>query len=108
MNRFLPVLLALCAGAAQAEFKDGNRWLSDYRTATGEVANAAALGYVQGVADTTYGVIHCAPGNTTAGQLADMTKQFLEVFPERRSHSADSVILGLLKATWPCPKRNNL
>ena len=43
MNRFLPVLLALCAGAAQAEFKDGNRWLSDYRTATGEVANAAAL-----------------------------------------------------------------
>jgi len=98
---FVGCAIAVAAAAAQAEFWDGNKL---YERLTSEVSfnQGAALGYVMGVADTTLGVLHCAPATATAGQLQDMVTQHLRVYPERRTRTADSLVIDTLKAAWPC------
>ena len=97
--------LALVCAPALAEFKDGNRLLSQLNTGTGsDYMNA--LGYITGVADVLYGVTHCAPPNVTAGQITDMVRNYLDNFPATRHLSADRHIHHVLKSTWPCPERN--
>ena len=103
MKRTIILALAL-AGTAHAEFKDGNKLLSDMRDSSNYV-QGVALGYVTGVADVGIGVIHCSPSNLTAGQLHDMIKNYLENTPADRHYSADSIINRVLKTMWPCPKR---
>ena len=97
-------LLALCA-TAQAEFKDGNKLYSDLTGNHG--AQMLALGYITGVADALGGVTHCAPANVTAGQIFDMTKQYLEENPSLRHFTADLIVSRVLGRTWPCPKKGN-
>jgi hypothetical protein len=104
MKRLLTVsLVALCA-TANAEFWDGNKLLE---RATGETwyEKGVAIGYIMGVTDTTLGISHCAPSNVTAGQVEAMVVQHLRLFPERRARTGDSLVIEVLKATWPCPAR---
>lgn len=93
--------LVICA-TAHAEFKDGNKLLSDMNNNHSTQMNA--IGYVTGVADTLSGVTFCAPPSITAGQIYDMTKQYLEQNPANRHNSADRIIGLILRVTWPCSR----
>ena len=84
-----------------AEFLDGNGLLSRMNDSE-TVPRMVALGYVQGVADVYARVKVCAPQNVTAGQARDVVKQYLEINPDRRHYSADSLVLNALSQTWPC------
>ena len=102
------ILLSLlfCSGASQAEFMDGNKLLNDMRDAS-NFLQGHALGYVVGVADMGVGIVHCPPGNVTAGQLRDMVKNYLENMPAERHKSADEIVNKILKTMWPCAKRGS-
>ncbi len=84
-----------------AEFLDGNGLLSRMNDSE-TVPRMVALGYVQGVADVYARVKICAPQNVTAGQARDVVKQYLELNPERRHYSADSLVVNALAQVWPC------
>lgn len=99
-------LLAFC-GLAHAEFKDGNKLLADMNSDAWHT-RGVALGYVMGVVDTTYGVLHCAPENATSGQIRDMVQNYLNNKPVERTKPADVIIVNIVSAVWPCeskPKR---
>ena len=89
---------------ASAEFMDGNGLLSRMNDSE-TVPRVAALGYVQGVADVYAGTKICMPKNVTAGQARDVAKQYLEINPEKRHYSADSLVLNALAQVWPCANR---
>ena len=103
MRRFIVATVLGSCSLVHAEFKDGNRLLSQLNSTGMEYMNA--LGYVTGVADTLYGVTHCAPANVTAGQITDMVRNYLENVPATRHHSADRHVHHVLKSAWPCPER---
>lgn len=104
MKKLLIVFLLLPA-LAKAEFMTGNDLLTKQR-ASSIVDNMVALGYVQGVFDATQRVIHCADGAITAGQVNDMARQYLEMYPTIRNKTADVLLTELFKKTWPCANRN--
>lgn len=95
--------LALSSITANAEFRDGNKLLSELN---GQFSDKMfAIGYVAGAIDVLSGVTVCAPSNLTLGQATDMIKQYLEQFPADRHNSADRIINHVLKAAWPCAKK---
>jgi len=92
----------LCVSlTAHAEFKTGNELLSDLNSPD-TFLKGLSLGYIMGVADLGYGVIHCPPETVTAGQLRDMVRNYLTNTPAERHLSADTVINRVLRSTWPC------
>lgn len=101
-------LMAILLGAtsAQAEFKDGNKLLSQMQGTHSE--QMVAMGYITGVADTLHGVVACPPTNVTAGQLNDMVLKYLENFPQTRSFSGDVIVQRVLVTVWPCKKGSSL
>lgn len=96
----LLLTLAFVAGAAHAEFKDGNKLLTEIQGNTTDYIHA--IGYVMGVYDTTQGITHCPPRNVTAGQVTDMIKSYLEQYPENRHNTADRIVGLVLRRAWPC------
>ena len=96
--------LALACCSAHAEFRDGNRLLAELNSGS-PVQEALAVGYIMGVADVGYGTNHCAPGSVTAGQMRDMVKNWLTEHPQYRHFMGDAIVGGVLKNTWPCPKK---
>ena len=103
MVKKLFLCAALLAGSAYAEFKDGNKLLSDMNSTTINQMNA--LGYITGVADALMGVTFCMPSNVNAGQLYDMVKLYLENNPANRHNTADRIVNHVLKNVWPCAQR---
>lgn len=99
---FMAIWLGAASIPAQAEFKDGNRLLSEMRGSNLE--QMIALGYVTGVADALNGVSICPPPNVTAGQMNDMVLQYLDNFPRMRSFTGDTIIHRVLSTAWPCKK----
>ena len=97
------LLLALVCTAAHAEFKDGNKLLSDMNGNHSTQMNA--IGYVTGVADALAGITFCGPATVTAGQIYDMIKQYLDLYPANRHNTADRIINHVLKSAWPCAQR---
>jgi len=98
----LLILLAFC-GSAHAEFRDGNKLLSDLQ---GDIYDRMhALGYIVGVADMGRGFVNCMPENATAGQINDMVKNYLINTPADRHLTGDVIVNKVLKAVWPCAKR---
>ena len=97
-------VLALCfvAAGAHAEFKDGNKLLSEMNGS--QFQQMSALGYVVGVADALDGVTVCSPNSVTAGQIHDMVKQFLENNPGLRHFTGDAIVNRVLSKAWPCKK----
>jgi hypothetical protein len=102
-KQILSMIACIACASAQAEFKDGNRLLSEMNGDFGKQMNS--IGYVTGVADALSGATFCGPQNITAGQIYDMTKQFLENNPAVRHISADVIINRLLKNAWPCAQK---
>jgi hypothetical protein len=108
MKRFALTLLAVISmGSAQAEFVDGNQLLSQLRDTGSYFKQGHAMGYIAGVADMGYGVVHCAPTNLTQGQLNDMIKNYLENTPAERHLTGDVIVNKVLKTMWPCAKRGS-
>jgi len=98
----LLILLAFC-GSAHAEFRDGNKLLSDLQ---GDIYDRMhALGYIVGIADMGRGFVNCMPENATAGQINDMVKNYLINTPADRHLTGDVIVNKVLKAVWPCAKR---
>lgn len=102
MKRALLLMLA-CSGA-HAEFFTGNDLLSKLNSSS-YIDQSMAMGYVAGVSDTGTRVTHCPPRHATVGQVQDMVRYHLESNPSSRHFTADSIIINLLKATWPCANR---
>ena len=100
MKRTLAALMFVPALAC-AEFYSGNDLLNKM---DGAETGLIAMGYVAGVFDVGVGTNHCPPSHVTLGQVRDMVKQHLLMYPERRHYSADYLIMEMLKKTWPCKK----
>lgn len=94
---------ALLAGTAHAEFKDGNKLLSQLQGDNMDQSNA--LGYITGVYDTMLSFTHCPPPNVTAGQVTDMVRNYLTNVPAERHKTGDTIVLHVLKTAWPCAER---
>jgi len=101
----LILCLALTAGCAHAEFKDGNKLLAQLRGDATDYIHA--LGYITGVYDTLQHISHCPPPNVSAGQVGDMVKNYLEANPDTRHNTADRIVGLVLKNSWPCAARPN-
>ena len=89
---------------AHAEFMDGNN-LYKLARSDNQSENIAAIAYIMGVADAHYGINYCPPDNVKSLQLFDLTRQFLEQNPANRNHSADAIVLHVIKTVWPCNNR---
>jgi len=103
MKKLLVALLMVPA-LANAQFRSGNQLLTELQS-TEVIDRMYGLGYVVGVTDTMLNINHCPPGGISAGQLSDMTKNYLTNNPHVRHFSADSLVLVMLKQAWPCPKK---
>lgn len=101
MKKIILAILLAAAGAAHAEFLDGNMLLQRMNSAK-EQDQSLALGYVAGAADALHGVGYCPSANVTLQQAYDLVKLFLVEMPQHRAHSADVIIFGVLKTAFPC------
>lgn len=104
-NVLISALICVSFGA-QAEFYTGNELLQRINSESSS-ERSLAVGYVMGVADTTMGVSHCPPPEATSGQMRDMLRNYLNAFPQERHHSADILVVRVLRTAWPCAQRNN-
>ena len=101
MKRTFAALMFVPALAC-AEFYSGNDLMNKMNDS--DTGVFIAMGYIAGVFDSGYGVNHCPPNHVTLGQVRDMVKQMLISYPQIRNFSADSLVMDLLKKTWPCRK----
>lgn len=97
------LLLALLfvSTSASAAFRDGNKLLSEIRSSNLD-DKVYSMGYIAGVTDALYGVMHCAPGNVTLSQIIDMTQEYLVKNASIRNLAADVLIGSMLSTRWPC------
>ena len=102
MKKLLVALLMIPA-MAHAEFWTGNR-LYERLTSNEVIDRTQALGYVMGVYDVAVHAMFC-PGNESnisAGQVRDMTLNWLANNPHRRNESAEKLVIEGFKQVWPC------
>ena len=106
MKKLLIAALLSTSLTAHAEFLTGNKLLELLNGS--QTQQAVGMGYVAGVADVATGTVFCPEVEVTLGQLRDMTKNFLEKYPEHRSQTADTIVIALLKNFMPCkaPKKD--
>ena len=104
MKKVMIAATLLLALTAHAEFKDGNKLLSQMQKEYAGNDWFNAIGYVTGVVDAHNGNLFCAPATSTAAQLFDMTKQYLSENPAVRHMPADLLIAVALSKPWPCKK----
>lgn len=109
MKEHMKYALLLCASLAlpvQAQMFSGNKLLDAFNKAeTSNVDWGFTRGYVAGVYDANTGVGFCPPATVSLGQVADMSKNYLENNPAVRHLSAEAIILYMLNKTWPCVKK---
>lgn len=108
----LPTMSSQTAVAAPAErtvtlYESGN----DLWGLCGEVTSGPSPGgctsYIAGASDgISWSPItqFCPSPGVTAGQVADVVRQYLWSHPERRNHAAVELVGNALKTAFPCPK----
>jgi len=97
------IILAFAISAQAAEFKTGNILLGEMNHPD-SLNQMVALGYVQGIADANDGITHCLPDGITAGQVRDMTRNYLISNPAIRHLLASLIVGHVLKSSFPCKK----
>jgi len=103
--RAILIALLMIPAIARAEFETGNQ-LYQKMTGTSIGDKMYALGYIAGVFDAYQHMFHCPPANSlTLGQVNDIVKQYLEVYPAQRHRTADQLIKEALQKVWPCQNR---
>lgn len=105
MKKLLIALLMIPA-LVRAEFLTGND-LYQKLTSTSVVDKMYALGYVVGVYDVNVHITICprAENVITAGQVQDITIQYLTLNPGQRHRNAEVLVRDALKQVWPCANR---
>ena len=107
MKKLLVALLMLPA-LAQAEFLTGND-LYTKLTSRDVGDRMYALGYVVGVYDVNVHITVCprSESGITAGQVQDITINYLAANPGQRHRNAEVLVRDALRQIWPCANRNN-
>lgn len=107
MKKLLIALLMIPA-LARAEFLTGND-LYQKLTSTSVVDKMYALGYVVGVYDVNVHITICprAENVITAGQVQDITIQYITLNPGQRHRNAEVLVRDALKQVWPCANRQS-
>ena len=102
----LLIALLLVPSLVRAEFLTGND-LYQKLTSTSVVDKMYALGYVVGVYDVNVHITICprAENVITAGQVQDITIQYLTLNPGQRHRNAEVLVRDALKQVWPCANR---
>lgn len=109
-------MMAGGSGSGWATFYDGNTLLKKCALDPGSVdlSNLSiCLGYVAAISDALQGMISgrrntiggrsaCVPSNVTIGQSVDVTVKFLQVHPDLRHFSANSLVAAALEEAFPC------
>ena len=101
-----------CAGAAQAESENINRFLDGnalLRLCDRALAGACA-GYILGVADTNSIMIHwyrvpdviCLPPRASDGDVVTAVARSLRAKPEQLDLAASSLVFAALLDAFPC------
>lgn len=103
--RAAALILALAASSAHAQFMDGNDLYERMNSTGFKLVSAQA--YVMGVADAELGTLWCPPPSVALRQVFDITKQFLEVVPEKRHESASAYVIAAVRTTWPCKPKHD-
>lgn len=103
--RALVLSLLMAAGAARAEFLNGNMLYERLNEPVGSVGYSLAMGYVAGVHDARAGVEICAPSSLTIGQSSDMVRQWLRDNPAERHRTADQIVVHVLSSRFPCKQK---
>lgn len=114
---FFCILLSLLAIDANAQFRDGNRLLSELESSS-SVERTNALNYIIGAFDTinevdmalnkdTKNFMFCQPQNMTAGQLSDMVKNYLKNNPQIRHMPGPEIVWQVLRIAFPCKRQEN-
>ena len=106
MRKLLAALLFVPA-MAQAEFWTGNK-LYERLSSTDTTDRIMGMGYVMCVYDVAVHVLFCPPGSETsitAGQVRDMTFNWLGNNPHRRNESAEKLVTEAFRQAWPCRNR---
>jgi hypothetical protein len=109
----LSIMSASFPGSVRAEpsFVSGNTlWEFCGSMATGPVPDACSL-FVAGVIDARKYTQHelkvpqtvCLAGTVETGQAADIVRQYLAQYPERRGYQAASLAIDALQMAFPCP-----
>ena len=105
MKATIILAAALAASSAHAEFRTGNKLLSEINSDV-PFTNGLSLGYLMGVTDAGGGSNHCPPPEVTAGQINDMVKKSLTDTPSIRHLPADAIVYYVLRTAWPCAKKS--
>ena len=108
LSCIIALVAALLSGPALAQMLNGNKLLDIFKKAEineNYVDWGTSRGYVAGVYDSNSGVTFCTPNSMTLGQIADLTKQYLENNPAVRHLPAESIIVYFMSKTWPCAKK---
>ena len=107
MKKIITIIALVASAGAHAEFKDGNKLLSELNSEV-YYSKGVAMGYIMGVSDFGWGITHCTPGNVTLGQMFDMVKAHLIDHPEYRHLAANVLVNNVLSRAWPCKKGQSL
>ena len=68
--------------------------------------NIAAQGYIVGVFDASYTVVHCAPAAILPSQVVAAVQKTLQEDATHGPASADRAVTSTLERLWPCePKK---
>ncbi|CAB5144447.1 hypothetical protein UFOVP147_12 [uncultured Caudovirales phage] len=102
MKKLSFIAAVVVSTSAHAYFVTGNDLLARLNAADPSVGRA----YVAGVFDAFSQVAQCAPQTVNLIQVSDMAKQYLTVDAANRNQPADILLLKLMSAAWPCPKKS--
>jgi hypothetical protein len=111
-NILMLFVLMMFAECSYAVSKDGNglaKEMVEYEKSDNNNLLGAFLagqygGYIDGVTDSSAGIIWCNPGNVTNGQTYKIVSKYLHNNPEKLHLRAESLVNNALKEALPCEK----
>jgi hypothetical protein len=112
----MALMLTTLNSHAVVNYLSGNQFYENLKEAKKSQPNnytsaGIALGYLQGVVDSSNGVrnptsgtIFCVPSGVSVNQLIDISYAYIENNPQFRHYTADSLIAASLSLAFPCRK----
>lgn len=98
--------VAVLFASGQAWSATGNdlmQWGANGPNGSGFI-DGVYMGYISGVADTSNGILFCAPIGVTNGQNVAVVTKFLKANPEKWTEQAASLIVQALSKAYPACK----
>jgi Rap1a immunity proteins len=113
MFRTILIALVFCGlmmgGHAVAEVIDGSKLFADCRDGDNPSARdstykwGTCFGYINGVSDALVPArLYCPPKGTSAGQVLDVVKLYIQDHADKRYLPAPQLIINALKEKFPC------